>query len=96
MSIRNKLPLIKNTFNGNIISKQVKFALHLFNEDGIFKRTILITEHGFMSDSFRGYNHLQADCMKSKDLLEIHIRDELLKGSDYKFRIQTVGQNDDL
>ncbi|MBX9599256.1 MAG: hypothetical protein K2X04_11875 [Burkholderiales bacterium] len=90
MSIKNRLPFWTHRFDNNIISTEVKFALHLFNENGIFERTILIAEHGLMSDSFRGYNCLQRDCMKSVDLLEKHIKDELLKDSGYSFRIQAI------
>lgn len=93
ISTKNILALSKNVFDGKVMSKQVKFALHLFNKNGIFERTILVTEHGFMSDSFRGYNHLQRDCMKSVDLLEKHIKDKLLEDSGYTFRIQVIGQN---
>lgn len=89
-SIKNNLTLSKHTFDNKIISRQVNFALHLFNKNGVFERTILITRHGFMSDSFRGYNHLHRDCMESVELLEKHIKDELLKDSGYTFRIQVI------
>ena len=76
-----------------VVSKQVKFALHLFNENNIFERTILITQSGFMNDSVMGYNYLQPNWMKSVDLLEKHLKSELLKDSNYKFKIQTIGQH---
>lgn len=89
--LNNNLMIYKRHFKDQIISGQVKYALDLFNPDNIFERTILITESGFMSDSVMGYSRLQPECMSSLDLLNNHIKDQLLKGSNYKFRIQVVG-----
>lgn len=92
-SVNNQISLKKTTYNGMVVSKQVKFALHLFNENNIFERTILITQSGFMNDSVMGYNYLQPNWMKSVDLLEKHLKSELLKDSNYKFRIEEIGLN---
>lgn len=85
--IRYNISKVTNTYNGNIIPMNAKFALIAFKED--WQQTAFIFPSGVMTEEIMGFNGIPEEALKDKESL-ISFLDSWFAQSGIRYNIDEL------